>query len=176
MGFDGVGEEKGILVDLKYQSPELHEIYIDSQKVEYELETFENGAHAWVDSERKLTVYIRGSTKVTIITTNYVQVLILHKDEYNVICDLKVSMTLAMTVDEFYDGGGLDVFVRNVAYSLGIDMARIRVVNVSSGRRKHRKLLDDSQIDINVLIVEDVTSEMSTSTSKMTTQGNKLLN
>jgi hypothetical protein len=45
---------------------------------------------------------------------------------------LQVSLDVAVTVDEFFEE---DTFVRNMAFVLMIDPARIRVVSIIRGRR-----------------------------------------
>ena len=43
---------------------------------------------------------------------------------------VQASLTMALSVEDFYDAGGTDEFVSNLAFTLGIGFDRIRVIDV----------------------------------------------
>ena len=81
---------------------------------------------------RRLYVTLNGS-RLTIMTTPVIQ----------------VSLTLAVTVDDFFDSAML---VSNLAFLLGIDESRIRVVNVvrETSRKRQVDGATDTTIDIEI--------------------------
>lgn len=57
-------------------------------------------------------------------------------------------------MNDFYDNGGTDVFARNIAYTLGIPMDRIRVVDVIEAPGGRRRLAQvDSGISVDFFIL-----------------------
>ena len=76
---------------------------------------------------------------------------------------VQVSLKLATTVSDFYDKGGTQTFISNVAYSLGIPSSRIRIVDVrSAGRRLAmmrrsgmRRLAAAAGMEVDFAIVEE---------------------
>jgi hypothetical protein len=76
-----------------------------------------SGTNTYEWLQRRLTFVVKSTDIVRIITTNAVH----------------VSLALDSTVTEFYDSGGEGTFVDRVAYLLGIDPARIVVVDVRQG-------------------------------------------
>ena len=79
------------------------------------------------------------------------------------IVSAQVSLTLRGTVDDFYDNGGTEVFSRNIAYTLGIPMDRIRVVDVVGTSNGRRKLVqEDLGIAIDFFILPKVVNDSAT--------------
>lgn len=65
-------------MNIIYQSPELHEVYIDGKLVKESFSpvdlTNANGAHYWLNTERRFTLVIKGNSKPVIKTIDAVQV------------------------------------------------------------------------------------------------------
>ncbi|GMH45332.1 hypothetical protein BSKO_13289 [Bryopsis sp. KO-2023] len=147
-GFDGVESGDGVLINMIYQSPELHEVFINDEKVEESFSPValsdENGAHYWLNLERRFSLVVKGTEKVIVKTIDAVQ----------------VSLTLRATVAEFYDNGGTEVFARNMAYTLGISMDRIRVVDVVQKpvRRRHLLATAESELSVEFFIQTEETT------------------
>lgn len=61
-----------------YQSPELHEVFVDGKAVKESFSpvdlTSSNGAHYWLNKDRKFTLVIKGNSNPVIKTIDAVQV------------------------------------------------------------------------------------------------------
>eukprot|EP00854_Cymbomonas_tetramitiformis_P005761 gene5761-6952_t len=136
-----------------YQSPELHEVFVNGKKKEA-VQSAEDlpwdkvklsqdtGTHYWYNPKRILTILVKGQQDIIIRTVNAVQ----------------LELTVIGTIDEFYDNGGLQTFTANLAYSLSIEPSRIKVVDIVSGvSRKHlrRALLETNTTNLEVLVSEE---------------------
>ena len=107
-----------VAVRIAYTSPELHEVRVGGQLVSpssaVPTALDVSGAHHWDNPSRRLVVVIGADDDVTVTIIDAVQ----------------ASLTMALSVEDFYDAGGTDEFVSNLAFTLGISFDRIRVIDV----------------------------------------------
>lgn len=77
-GFGDVSASTGVVVKMRYQSPEMHEVFVAGTEVPESFSPISiadvNGAHFWENSVRRLTVVIKGEDHVVIKTIDSVQV------------------------------------------------------------------------------------------------------
>eukprot|EP00854_Cymbomonas_tetramitiformis_P005436 gene5436-6591_t len=154
-------DDKGVLLHIWYQSPELHEVSVDGKLIQpmeagttppWDMVSISDppGTHYWYNKQRILTLLVKGTSDVLVRTVNAVQ----------------LDLTVIGSIDEFYDNGGIEVFTANLAYSLSIDPRRIKVVDIVSGvaRRRRRSLLAETNTtQLEVMIVENKTAVTATS-------------
>ena len=124
MRFQVRGDDKGvgILVSIAYQNPELLNVFVNDGPAIPEKNgtvaiTDPSGSNTYEWLQRRLTFVVKNDDIVVLQTTNAVH----------------VSLALDTTVTEFYDGGGEGTFVDRIASLLGIDPARIVIVDVRQG-------------------------------------------
>jgi hypothetical protein len=105
------GAASGVLVRVRFASPQTHELrgaggqkFTPTTHATTPVSTANPaGSASWDNPSRTLTFVVKGGADVEIITLDSVQ----------------VSLKLATTMSDFYDKGGEQTFISNIAYSLG---------------------------------------------------------
>jgi hypothetical protein len=149
-----------VVVKIRFTSPRTHKLSVGGRTFEPKIHADDTTAMvgdpareaSWDNFARTLYFVVKGGETVEIITLDSVQ----------------VSLTLATTVADFYDQGGPQTFLSNVAYSLGIPASRIRITSVPPRplTRRRRDLLSFGRrlaaepvgVVVDFAIVEEVKS------------------
>ena len=143
--------KKGLVLQLRYGNPQLHRLFVGDREVGRTQGRAVGpedpaGSFTWDNVSRALRFVVKGGADVVIRTINAVH----------------VSLTLASTVEDFYDKGGTEQFVSALAHSLSIDPKRIKVVEVVAlqGRRLTRRLLGEAGVKVVFAVVSQMELEL----------------
>lgn len=122
------GQDDFVILNLRYKTPNRVAIYLDRVKQPYistnniKAELLPNssspaGYGYLARADRFLSLIVRGETAVEVVVEQILQ----------------ISLTLEMTIEEFFATGGTTTFLQRMSLLLDIDPSTIRIVDVRAG-------------------------------------------